>query len=186
MTKDRDEMLQEQTMESFPWGRGVEGQRKADLGDGRYLNPIVPGDHPDPTILRDEDDYYMTFSSFLAYPGIVIWHSRDLVNWRPICATLKKMIGSVWALDLVKHEGRFYIYIPAVTDEYTSIYVIHSDDIRGPWSEPIDLNLPGCIDPGHAVGEDGKRYLFVNGIRRIELSTDGLSTIGKLENVYEP
>ena len=64
-------------------GRGVEGQRKADLGDGTFLNPIVAGDHPDPTILKDGDDYYMTFSSFFSYPGAVIWHSRDLVNWAP-------------------------------------------------------------------------------------------------------
>ena len=41
---------------------GVEGQRRADLGDGTYLNPIVSGDHPDPTVLKDGDDYYMTFS----------------------------------------------------------------------------------------------------------------------------
>src|SRR5690349_3422078 len=62
---------------------GIEGQRKADLGTGTFVNPIVPGDHPDPTILKDGDDYYMTFSSFLSYPGAVIWHSRDLVNWAP-------------------------------------------------------------------------------------------------------
>ena len=60
------------------WARGIEGQRKADLGDGTFLNPIVPGDHADPSILKDGDDYYMTFSSFDAYPGVVIWHSRDL------------------------------------------------------------------------------------------------------------
>src|SRR5437868_12883075 len=59
------------------FGRGIEGQRKADLGNGTYVNPIVPGDHPDPTILKDGADYYMTFSSFVSYPGIVIWHSRD-------------------------------------------------------------------------------------------------------------
>ncbi len=172
--------------ETIEWGLGIEGQRKADLGDGRYVNPIVPGDHPDPTILKDGPDYYMTFSSFLSYPGIVIWHSRDLVNWKPICTALKTNIGSVWALDLVKHEGRFYVYIPTMSGRYSSIYVIHSDNIVGPWSEPIDLGLQGCIDPGHAVGEDGKRYLFVNGIRRIELSQDGLSTTGSLEKVYEP
>ncbi|WP_313276475.1 family 43 glycosylhydrolase, partial [Stenotrophomonas sp.] len=57
------------------WGRGPEGQRSADLGDGTYLNPIVAGDHPDPSILKDGDDYYMTFSSFYSYPGLVIWHS---------------------------------------------------------------------------------------------------------------
>jgi xylan 1,4-beta-xylosidase len=172
--------------EAIEWGSGIEDQRKADLGDGRYFNPIVPGDHPDPTILKDGPDYYMTFSSFLSYPGIVIWHSRDLVNWRPLCTALKKNIGSVWALDLVKHEGRFYIYIPATSEQYSSIYVIHSSNITGPWSEPIDLKLEGCIDPGHAVGEDGKRYLFMNGIRRIELADDGLSTTGALEKVYEP
>ena len=42
------------------WGRGIEGQRKADLGNGRYLNPILSGDYPDPTVLKDGDDYYMT------------------------------------------------------------------------------------------------------------------------------
>ena len=166
--------------------RGVEGQRQADLGDGTFRNPIVPGDHPDPTILKDGADYYMTFSSFLSYPGVVIWHSRDLVNWAPIGPALTKPIGSVWAMDLVKHQGRYYVYIPAVGDAGNAIYVIHADDIRGPWSEPIDLRIPGCIDPGHAVGEDGKRYLFFNGVRRIELSDDGLSTVGRLEQVYEP
>jgi len=163
-----------------------EGQRQADLGNGKYVNPIVPGDHPDPTILKDGDDYYMTFSSFLSYPGIVIWHSRDLVNWSPIGTALQKPIGSVWALDLVKCNNRYYIYIPAMGESRSSIYVIHADDIRGPWSDPIDLGLEGCIDPGHAVGEDGKRYLFFNGIRRIALADDGLSTVGELEKVYEP
>jgi xylan 1,4-beta-xylosidase len=161
---------------------GIEGQRKADLGNGTFLNPIVPGDHADPTILKDGDDYYMTFSSFLSYPGAVIWHSRDLVNWAPVCAALNKPIGNVWAMDLVKHNGRYFLYIPAGD----SIFVIHADDIRGPWSDPVDLKIKGCIDPGHAVGEDGKRYLFFNGVRRIALSDDGLSTAGPLEKVYEP
>ena len=50
--------------------KGIEGQRKADLGNGTFLNPIMAGDHPDPSILKDGDDYYMTFSSFDAYPGL--------------------------------------------------------------------------------------------------------------------
>jgi len=168
------------------FGAGVEGQRKADLGDGTFRNPIVPGDHPDPTILKDGADYYMTFSSFQSYPGAVIWHSKDLVNWAPIGPALHKPIGSVWAMDLVKHGGRYYLYIPSLRDEGSAIHVIHADDIRGPWSDPIDLKLPGCIDPGHAVGEDGKRYLFVNGIRRIRLADDGLSTQGELEHACTP
>ncbi|WP_166932061.1 family 43 glycosylhydrolase [Rhizomicrobium electricum] len=168
------------------WASGVEGQRKADLGNGSYRNPIVPGDHPDPTVLKDGDDYYMTFSSFQAYPGVVIWHSKDLVNWTPIGPALKKPIGAVWATDIAKHNGRYYIYIPAVTDAGNAIYVIHADNIRGPWSDPIDLKISDCIDPGHAVGEDGKRYLFLNGVRRIRLTDDGLTTDGPLEQVYKP
>ena len=116
------------------WGSGFEGQRKPDLGDGTFLNPLVSGDHPDPSILRDGDNYYLTFSSFDAYPGIVIWHSRDLVNWRPVTAALSKPIGSVWAPELVKHDGRFYVYIPARFPDYRSIYVIHAERIEGPWS----------------------------------------------------
>ncbi len=164
------------------FGAGIEGQRKADLGNGSYVNPIVPGDHADPTILKDGADYWMTFSSFQSYPGAVIWHSQDLVNWTPITAALSQPIGTVWAMDLIKHQGRYFIYIPVLNDAGTGIYVIHADSIRGPWSAPIDLKVPGCIDPGHVVGEDGKRYLFVNGGRRVRLKDDGLATDGPLED----
>jgi xylan 1,4-beta-xylosidase len=128
------------------WARGVEGQRKADLGNGFFLNPIMPGDHPDPTVLKDGNDYYMTHSSFDAYPGLVIWHSQDLVNWEPVGPSLFKNVGSVWAPDLVKHQGRYYIYFPGRKAGYASNYVIWAESIRGPWSEPIDLKI-GRIDP---------------------------------------
>jgi xylan 1,4-beta-xylosidase len=165
---------------------GPEGQRRADLGTGTYLNPIVAGDHPDPTVLKDGNDFYMTFSSMFSYPGVILWHSRDLVNWAPIGPALTKPMGTVWAMDLVKHEGRYYIYIPANPGGRQAIFVIHADNISGPWSDPIDLKVSGCIDPGHAVGEDGRRYLFFNGVRRIALTDDGLATVGALEQVYNP
>ena len=172
------------------WARGIENQRRADLGDGRYLNPIVSGDRPDPSIVKDDDDYYMTFSSFEAYPGLLIWHSRDLLNWQPIGPALTRNIGSVWAPELIKHQGRFYIYLPtkqtAAPGSKTSSWVIYADDIRGPWSEPIDLDLPNHIDPGHAVGEDGSRWLFLSGGDRVRLADDGLSRIGEPEHVHDP
>lgn len=158
----------------------------ADLGNGFYRNPILPGDHADPTVLKDGADYYLTCSSFFSYPGVVIHHSRDLVNWTPIVAALQQPIGSVWAMDLVKHAGRYFLYIPVLQPQRMAIYVIHASDIRGPWSAPIDLQLDGCIDPGHAVGEDGRRYLFVNGGRRVRLADDGLRTEGPLEAAWTP
>lgn len=169
------------------WKRGIEGQRTADLGDGTYLNPIIAGDRPDPTILKDGDDYYMTFSSFYAYPGLVIWHSTDLVNWVPLGPALHEPLGVVWAADLCKHEGRYFIYLPANPNgREWKIFVIWADDIHGPWSDPVDLKIDGCIDPGHVVGEDGKRYLFVNGIRKVRLTDDGLAIDGALEHAYRP
>ena len=168
------------------WRAGIENQRRADLGDGTFLNPVLAGDHPDPTILRDGDDYYMTHSSFESVPGLVIWHSRDLVNWTPVTAALTTNIGSVWAPELCKHDGRYFLYIPARTPTYRSNYVIWADRIEGPWSEPIDLNLPNHIDPGHIIGEDGKRYLFLSGGDMVQLSDDGLSTVGEVRHVYDP
>ena len=168
------------------WGTGFEGQRRADLGDGTFLNPVFAGDRPDPTLLADGDDYYLTFSSFDAYPGLVIWHSRDLVNWSPVTAALTTPIGSVWAPELVKHDGRYFLYIPARFPDHRSIYVIHAARIEGPWSEPVDLGLPDHIDPGHAVGAGGERWLFLSGGDRVRLSPDGLDVAGDVEHVYDP
>jgi xylan 1,4-beta-xylosidase len=173
------------------WQRGLEGQRRADLGDGRYLNPIVAGDHPDPTILKDGEDYYMTFTPFEACPGLTVWHSRDLVNWSPQQPALRTAIGTVLAVDLCKHNGRYFIYIPAFPAATPGnfappqIFVIHAPSMQGPWSEPLALGISGFIDPGHVVGEDGRRYLFLSGVSRVRLRADGLATDGPVERVYD-
>ncbi|PPV09488.1 hypothetical protein XavaCFBP5823_14400 [Xanthomonas axonopodis pv. vasculorum] len=59
------------------WKRGIERQRIADQGNGGFLNPVLAGDHPDPSVLKDGDDDYLTLSSFDASPGLPIWHSRS-------------------------------------------------------------------------------------------------------------
>ncbi len=167
------------------WKRGFDAQRIADLGDGTMLNPVLSGDRPDPAILKDGEDYYLTFSSFDSYPGLTIWHSRDLVNWQPRKPALTRNIGSVWAVSLEKHKGRYFLYIP-VKAEPNEIYVIWADSIDGPWSDPKPLGLHDHIDPCHAVGEDGSRWLFLSGGDRVRLSEDGLSLAGKVEHVYDP
>jgi xylan 1,4-beta-xylosidase len=174
------------------WRTGLEGRRIADLGDGTYRNPVLAGDFPDPTVLKDGADYYLTTSSFDASPGLLIHHSRDLVNWAPLTFALPRPLTTVFAVDLVKHDGRYFIYIPFIPSPWASefgptprIFVIHADRIEGPWSEPVDLGITDAIDPGHVTGEDGKRYLFLNGVRRIRLTDDGLATDGPVEHVYD-
>lgn len=180
-------------LEPRVWRRGPDGQREADLGNGTFRNPVLSGDRPDPNILKDADDYYATFSSFEYYPGVVIWHSRDLVNWRPLGPALARPLGSVWALDIAKHDGRYFIYVPIfnaggpgfpTVGLPCKIFVIHAPSMAGPWSDPVDMGIDGYIDPGHAVGEDGKRYLFLNAGARVRISDDGLGRAGPIEQVY--
>ncbi len=148
-----------------------------------YPKVILPGDYPDPTIMRDGEDYYMTHSSFYYMPGFLIWHSRNLVDWEPVARVVPEYSGSAMAPDLVKYKGRFYLYYPAAGTNW----VVWADDIRGPWSKPMDLKVGG-IDPGHIVGEDGKRYLFLSdgnsAMPMVQLSDDGLSVASVKKPVY--
>jgi beta-xylosidase len=155
-------------------------QTKANVkGNNFYVNAIFNGDYPDPSILRDGDDYYIVHSSFEYYPGLLIWHSKDLINWKPITHALHKNVGSVYAPDLVKYKNKFYIYFPANGTNY----VVTADSINGKWSEPIDLKI-GNIDPGHITDEEGKRYLFFSNGGFVPLSDDGLSITANLKGSY--
>ena len=146
-----------------------------------FQNPVLGGDYPDPSILRVGNDYYMTHSSFTYYPGLLVWHSTDLINWERISVALTKNVGSVWAPDLVKHGDIYYIYFPAGGTNW----VVTATSPKGPWSEPIDLKLSGFIDPGHAVGPDGTRYLFLSKGFVVKLKADGIATDGEAKFSYE-
>jgi len=149
-------------------------------GEGFYTNPIFGGDYPDPSILKDGEDYYVVHSSLEYYPGLLIWHSKDLINWKPVTHALHKYIGSVWAPDLIKSNNKYYIYFPANNE----IYVVVANSIEGPWSDPIDLKINN-IDPGHIADENGKRYLYFANGGYVPLSDDGLSVIGETIHVYD-
>lgn len=148
-------------------------------GPGYFTNPIFAGDYPDPSILRDDDIYYIVNSSFEYYPGLTIWKSSDLINWTPVVNTLYKYVGSVWAPDLVKHKNKYYIYFPANNTNY----VIWADSINGKWSEPVDLKF-GHIDPGHFTDAQGKRYLYFSSGGYVPLTDDGLAVNGEYKHVY--
>jgi xylan 1,4-beta-xylosidase len=163
----------------IPMNLLVVAQRQNNITDGFYANPIFAGDYPDPSILRDGKDYYLVHSSFEYYPGLLIWHSKDLINWTPVTHALHKYIGSVWAPDLVKYKNKYYIYFPANNTNY----VVTAESIKGPWSDPVDLKT-GNIDPGHFTDTDGKRYLYFSNGGYVPLSDDGLSVAGEIKNAY--
>ncbi|MBR1400313.1 MAG: family 43 glycosylhydrolase [Prevotella sp.] len=148
-----------------------------------FTNPILGGDYPDPTIMREGEDYYMTHSAFDYQPGLVVFHSKDLVHWEPISYALKTYLGSVWAPDICKYKDKYYIYFTVATQSRSN-FVVWADSPYGPWSDPIDLHI-GNIDPCHVVGDDGTRWLFMSGGRRAKLASDGLSVVpGTEETVY--
>ncbi len=147
---------------------------------GTYRNPIMGGDHPDGSPIRVGDDFYLTHSSFDYAPGLLIWHSRDLINWRPVAAALRRYYGTVWAPYLCEYEGHFYIYFPAAGH----IQVVHADHPTGPWSEPIDLGI-SAIDPAH-IAENGRRFLYLVGGQMAELTANGLAVKTPPRTVFEP
>ena len=145
-----------------------------------YTNPIMGGDHPDASPIRVGTDFYLTHSSFEWAPGLLIWHSVDLVNWRPVAAALRRYYGSVWAPYLCEYNGHFYIYYPS----NNKLFVVHADHPTGPWSEPVDLGI-SAIDPAH-IAENGRRFLYTNGGQMVELTADGLGVKTPPRSVFQP
>jgi xylan 1,4-beta-xylosidase len=170
---------------------GPEGERRPDLGNGWYRNPIMPGDYPDPSILKDGDDYYMTHSSFDAAPGLIIWHSRDLVNWRPMGPALPNPLGTVFAVDIAKHNGRYYIYIPFMKAPWSKglasfANLCHPRRQYGRPVERADRSEDRRPDrSGPCRGRGWQTLPLSSGINRVALSDDGLSTIGPVEKAYD-
>lgn len=138
------------------------------------------GDYADPTIVRVGEDFYMTHSSYNYYPGLLVWHSKDLKKWTPVTRTLHENVGTVWAPDIAYINNKFYIYFPT---NLGGNYVMTADHIEGPWTAPAKLAVNG-IDPGHIADAEGNRYLYVNGGGYATLSKDGLSATSKEKYIY--
>lgn len=130
-----------------------------------FRNPIIPGFHPDPSICRVGDDYYMVHSTFEYFPGVPIFHSRDLVNWEQIghCLTRRSQLplegcrasGGIYAPTLRWHDGTFYMITTNVCG--MGNFYVTATDPAGPWSEPVRLDRSG-IDPSLLFDEDGTVY----------------------------
>jgi beta-xylosidase len=156
-------------------------------GIGSYRNPIFAGDYADPSILRVGDEFYITHSSFVYHPGLLIWKSRDLIDWEPVTYAVDQPGWDIWAPDLVCHQGRFFIYYFARRSQGPwegKVFVVHADAVAGPWSAPAPIEC-GHIDPGHVVGPDGRRWLHLSGGHLAGLTDDGLALREPTRKVYD-
>jgi xylan 1,4-beta-xylosidase len=137
-------------------------------GAGEYLNPIIAGFYPDPSICRVGDDYYLVNSAFNYFPSIPIWHSKDLVNWTQIGNVLDRpsqfssmrggqMSSGTYAPTIRYHNGTFYV-VNTLVGGIGNFYVTATDP-KGPWSEPIKLQGIDGIDPDFFFDDDGKCYV---------------------------
>ncbi|RKJ41762.1 glycoside hydrolase family 43 protein [Acutalibacter sp. 1XD8-33] len=137
----------------------------------KYRNPIIPGFYPDPSICRAGDDFYLVNSSFEFFPGVPLYHSRDLVCWEQLGSVLTRKSqlplsgcgtsGGIFAPTIREHNGRFYMITTNVNKSSrgfaTANFIVHTDDIRGEWSDPAFLDHEG-IDPSLFWDDDGNCY----------------------------
>ncbi len=132
-----------------------------------YTNPVLPGFYPDPSICRVGEDYYLVTSSFEYFPGVPIFHSRDLIHWRQIghCLTRASQLpltnvpssGGIFAPTLRYHNGTFYMVTTNVS--HGGNFYVFTHDPAGPWSEPIWVKQGG-IDPSLCF--DGDTVYFTS------------------------
>ncbi|KAJ3956547.1 hypothetical protein N0V92_006919 [Colletotrichum tropicale] len=159
-----------------------------------YSNPIIPGFNPDPSICRVGEDFFLVTSTFEYFPGIPIYHSRDLVNWQLIGHVLTRRSqldmrttepsGGIWAPTLRHWQGRFYVSVGCTQrfrpKEWDIIiprgFYVTTDNIweRGSWSEAVYFDVPG-IDQDLFFDDDGQVYFSaVNQIKDASIERHGL------------
>jgi beta-xylosidase len=136
-------------------------------------NPTVPGFHPDPSITRVDDDYYLVCSSFEYLPGLPLFHSRDLVHWeqignvvtRPGQLAVEKVptLGGAWAPTIRFHDGRFWLVVTDAMGRGSLIF--SADRAEGPWSDGIVMQGVSGIDPDLAWDAEGTCFITYSGLQ---------------------
>lgn len=142
-----------------------------------FKNPVIKGFYPDPSVCRAGEDYYLVNSTFVYWPGVPVWHSRDLVNWHQIgnCLTRDSQLkvdgqppwGGIYAPTIRHNDGVFYMITTNTSDRGN--FLVHTTDPAGEWSDPVWLSQGG-IDPS-LYFEDGVCYMVSNPDDGISLCT---------------
>lgn len=152
-------------------------------GQNGYKNPIIKGFNPDPSVCRVGDDFYLVTSSFEYFPGLPIYHSKDLVNWNQIghCLTRDSQLplqntfasGGLFAPSLRYHDGMFYVICTNVSGGGN--FYCTATDPAGSWSEPIWVDIDS-IDPDIFWDDDGKTYFVTQGGEGIRVTEIDIKT----------
>ncbi len=137
--------------------------------EGSYRNPILPGFQPDPSIVQVGQDFYLVNSTFSWFPGLPIYHSTDLVNWRLVTNAIDRPgmvdfsgLGTnrgLFAPAITHHGGKFWIVNTCI--DCRGNFVITADKAEGPWSDPSWLDFGG-IDPSLTFDEEGRAWIVYN------------------------
>ncbi|MDR1918784.1 MAG: glycoside hydrolase family 43 protein [Tannerellaceae bacterium] len=148
-----------------------------------YRNPVLRGFNPDPSVCRVGEDFYLVTSSFEYFPGLPIYHSRDLINWKQIghCLTRDSQLplhkapasGGLYAPSLRYHDGLFYVICTNVSGGGN--FYCTATDPAGPWSEPVWVKI-ASIDPDIFWDEDGKTYFVTQGDEGIRVTEIDVKT----------
>ena len=145
------------------------------MNSAPFPNPVIPGFHPDPSICRVGDDYYIVNSTFEWFPGVPVHHSKDLENWTLAGHILTRQSqldlrgvpdsGGVWAPSLSHADGKFWLVYTNLRNtalgrpfKDIKIFLTTAEDILGPWSEPLELDSIG-FDPSLFHDDDGRKWL---------------------------
>ena len=150
---------------------GSRGQNANNSISSGYNNPVIEGMAPDPSVCRVGDDYYLVTSTFEYFPGVPVYHSKDLIHWRLIGYALSRPSqlplvrlgrnGGIWAATIRYHDGIFYMVTTNKSEGHSNFFV-STKDPAGEWSEPVVLDQGG-IDPSLLFDDDGKVYLTTGG-----------------------
>jgi alpha-N-arabinofuranosidase len=158
---------------SFAWF-AYEGADPSDAAfkpkPGEYANPILKGFYPDPSVTRVGEDYYLVNSTFAYFPGLPVFHSKDLVHWTQIANAIDRpgqlnfdglgLSRGVFAPAITEHQGTFYILNTCV--DCGGNFLITAKDPKGPWSDPVWLPQVGGIDSSLFFDTDGRGWIVNN------------------------
>ncbi len=135
-----------------------------------FVNPILSGFYADPSIVKAGTDYYLVNSTFSYFPGLPVFHSKDLKNWKQVGNVISRtsqmdfmgeaMTRGLFAPGISYHNGTFYVTCTDI--DHDGNFVVTAKDPAGPWSNPIKLPQVKGIDPSIYFDDNGKAYIIYN------------------------